>query len=225
MSGMIRTFSRNLPLALGIFILSAGLVTAQSGRRGVKQPPPAVVKPSVSKPAEPSPTTQKAWRVQLLVGIQDPSPFDGNAYYLADTVLAACVGRLNEADGVKASVAARRTTRADAVKAAKAETERYVVWMQVGNDSADANRQVNNTTNEIYLTYMVLEPGSAKVKKSGRVQPGVYKVGNVGVGGPSSRRSPIYSDYAVKQSARQAAEQILSAFGIRADGPGLARVP
>jgi hypothetical protein len=65
---------------------------------------------------------------------------------------------------------------------------------------------------------MLLEPITANVKKSGRVQRGTYKVGNVGVGGPAPPgRNPIYSDVIIKDSAREAADKILSALGIRAE--------
>lgn len=62
---------------------------------------------------------------------------------------------------------------------------------------------------------MIYEPGTAKIKESGRAQYGTGKVGNVGVSGPSSRR---YPDYAIKEAAKQAADKILNAFQIKIDG-------
>ena len=205
-------------LIVATLIASVTMVAAQSGRRGtVKSTTTSVPQPSA--PNQPAPSPKKADRLQLLVGVQEPSPFDGIPYYLASTVVDACLGRLNEPVGVVASPGSRGMSRADAVKAAKAETERYVVWLEIRSDAADAGRQTSNGADDLYITYMILEPGSAKIKQSGRVQHGIYKVGNVGVSGPTSRRSPVYSDYAVKQSAREAADKILAAFEIRVDGP------
>jgi len=42
----------------------------------------------------------------------------------------------------------------------------------------------------------------------------MYPSGNVGVSGPA-RQSPVYSDYAIKQAARETAEKILEAFDIK----------
>jgi hypothetical protein len=89
-----------------------------------------------------------------------------------------------------------------------------VVWLQLGNSSSDAGRQASGSSDEYYLNFMLLEPGSAKVKQSGRVTGGGRRVGNVGVGVPSSR-SMHYLEQIIRDAARQAAEKILSALGLK----------
>jgi hypothetical protein len=106
-------------------------------------------------------------------------------------------------------------TRADAVGAAKEEKERYVVWLQLASDLAGTSSQARNGPNELYVKYMVLEPATARTKIMGRAFHSIYKTGNVGVSGPTSKQSAVYSEYAVKQSAREAADKILEAFDIK----------
>ena len=108
--------------------------------------------------------------------------------------------------------------RAEAAKAAKVETEKYVVWLQLGNDTGDSGRQIQNGADQLYVSYVIYEPGTAKIKATGRTYFAIYKVGNVGVSGPSStRRSAVYAEETVKRSAREAADRILSSFGIKID--------
>lgn len=154
--------------------------------------------------------------MQLLVGVDDPNPLSGIPRYFADTVLDVCVNRLSQPAGVKVTAGPRTLTRSDAVKAAKAETARYVVWLRVGNESADGGQQASTSSNEYYVEFLLLEPGTAKIKQSGHVQAGGRRVGNVGVGlPPVSSGSPLYLEYIIKEEARQAAEKILSALAIK----------
>src|SRR5687767_6149441 len=90
------TFSaRRLVLVFAVLIASAAVVAGQSGRRGgVKSsapatPPVATPSPEPSKPKTPA-------RIQLLVGIDSPSGFDGVPFRSQDIVLEACVRRLAE---------------------------------------------------------------------------------------------------------------------------------
>jgi hypothetical protein len=115
-------------------------------------------------------------------------------------------------------------TRHEAIKAAKAETGRHIIWLQVGNERAGYGAEISTQSDQLYVNYMIFEAGTGKIKASGRAQYGTGKVGDVGVSGPtSSRRTIGNSDYAIKQSARQAAEKILEAFGVRLGGWPLAR--
>jgi len=105
--------------------------------------------------------------------------------------------------------------RAEAAKAAKAETERYVVWLQLGNDTGDAGKPIQNGADQLYVSYVIYEPLTANIKATGRTYHGIVKVGNIGVSGPTStRRSTVYAEETVKRSAREAAERVLEAFDI-----------
>jgi hypothetical protein len=210
-----RSGQRSLFVVL-VVLAFATVIAAQSGRRGSSKPAsPPPNTPSESTSTNPTePAAKKATEIQLLVGIDDPNVLSGVPRYFADTVLDVCVRRLSEPAGMKVTAGPRTLTRSDAVKAAKAETARYVVWLQVGNSSSDAGRQVSGSSDEYYVNFMLLEPGTAKSKQSGRVSGGGRRVGNVGVGGPSSRNM-VYLEQVIRDAARQAAEKILSALGIK----------
>ena len=198
-------------------ILFASAAAAQSGRRGASKPSPSPATSTQSESSSNNPTEsapKKAPEIQLLVGIDDPNPISGIPRYFADTVLDACVRRLSEPAGVKVTAGPRTLTRSDAIRAAKAETARFVVWLQVGNSATDAGRQASGSSDEYYVNFLVLEPASAKVKQSGRIMGGGRRAGPVGVGVPASR-SMLYLEQLMKDAGRQAAERILSALGIK----------
>ncbi|HKP37322.1 MAG TPA: hypothetical protein VJT71_10715 [Pyrinomonadaceae bacterium] len=206
-------------ISICLLLLAACLsVHAQSGRRSASKstntPPP--VEPAStevqSKPLKPA-------RLQLVVGI-DASAVFGAPYSLADTVLDECIRRLNEAPDVSVAAAGRRMTRSDAIKAAKDEKERFVVWLQLASESMVTSSQRGNEPSELYVNYLVLEPVTAKTKRVGRAAHTIYKAGTVGIS--RAPKNPIYSEYAIRQSAREAADQILDAFDIKlSESPSL----
>lgn len=203
---------RRFVLVLATAIAFSAVAAAQSGRRSTTKPPPPP--PPVSDQKEVEAKPEKAARIQLLVGIEDPSVFNNLPLQLTDTVLQACLQRLDEPGDVVAMGAPQRMSRADAVKAAKQETQRFVVWLQFGSDVADSGRQVSNEADELYVSYFVFEPATAKVMKSGRTSYSMYKKGSVGVSNPIPRRG-VYSEQAARELGRAAAEKILAAFAIK----------
>ena len=104
--------------------------------------------------------------------------------------------------------------RVDAVRRAKAEKEDYVVWLQIESDVLDAGKQQKDGPDELYVRYTIFEPVTGKVRQSGRTHQQIYKTGRGGVS-TSTRNSPVYSEYALKQAAREAAARILEAFDIK----------
>jgi hypothetical protein len=209
-------FARRLVLLMAVLLASTAVVAAQSGRRGgVKSSAPPT--PPVASPTEAPSKPQMSSRLELLVTIDDPTGFDQVPLHIPDTVLGTCLRRLAEAKAVMPTPAARRMTRAEALKAAKAETARHVVWLQVRNEQAEYGADISTHSDQLYITFEIYEPGTAKIKESGRAWYRTVGVGNVGVSGPSSRRA-VYSDYAIKETAKQAADKILNAFQIKIDG-------
>jgi hypothetical protein len=211
---MMKSFLERLVLLIAIVVAATALVCAQSGRRSAsKSPVPASTPAAEEKPLETR--TDIAPKLQLLVGIQDPGAFDGVPAYVSDDVIRACVGRLNESAGVAATVTSDKMTRHDAIKLAKSESQRFVVWLEVRSEGMDASTGVSSRYN-LYVTYTIFEPATAKVKASGRAQHGTYSAGKVGIGVP--RPSNVDPNYAIRESARQAADKILSALEITAEG-------
>jgi hypothetical protein len=189
-------------LLFGILLLFASGINAQSGRRS-------------TKPTEKtSPEPQR--KVSLLVSIEDRDQFSNIPYYLADSALDACIDRLRDAPEVSVSSAARGMSRADAAHRSKTEKAIYVVWLQIVADLPDSKKPSKNGPQELYLRYTIFEPGTAMVKTEGRTQHLVYRTSGGGMSSPSSsRNSPIYSEYALKQAAREAAESVMRAFEIK----------
>ena len=211
--------ARKFLSVVAVLIASVAAVSAQSGRRSTstRSTPAPSTTPSESSSSNPTESRpKKAPAIQLLVGVDDPNSLSGIPQYFADIVLDTCVQRLSQPAGVAVTAGPRNLNRSDATKAAKAETVRYVVWLQVGNSVADAGRAASRSADEYYVNFMLLEPVSAKIKQSGHVLAGGRRVGNVGVGlPPASSGSPLYLEYIIKEEARQVAERILSALGIK----------
>jgi hypothetical protein len=205
------TNKRRILLSLSLILACAVLTRAQSGRRSTTTP---TTTPTVSGPKAVEKAPAKAPRIHLLVGVENRNPLTNIPYYLSDTVLDNCVRRLADSADVIPSAVGRGMDRVDAVRRAKAEKENYVVWLQIESDVLDAGKQQKNGPDELYVRYTIFEPVTAKVRQSGRTHQQIYKTGRGGVS-TSTRNSPIYSEYALKQAAREAAERVLAAFEIR----------
>jgi hypothetical protein len=153
-------------------------------------------------------------KVQLLVGITGRSTSGRISNYLYDEVLDDCIRRLGEAEIVFPTSAGNDMMRADAVKAARQETVRYVVLLEIGSEYVDAGREAT-TNDELYVAFTIFEPETAKLKRAGRGHQHIYQTGRTGVSRPPNG-NPVYSEYALRQAAREAADKILSAFDIKA---------
>jgi hypothetical protein len=207
-------FNRQSLLLAAIILAYTTVGFAQSGRRSTSGTTTTTA-PSVSGPKTVEKKPEKAPRLQLLVGIDNRDPTSNIPYYVSDTVIDSCVRRLGDASDVMVTSAGRGMNRAEAIKRAKEETLRYVVWLQIGSELADSGRQQSkNALDELYVSYTILEPGTAKSKQSGRSHHQIYQTGRGGVS-TSTKNSPLYSDYALKQAARETAERILAAFEIK----------
>lgn len=198
-----------------IAVLFAGALVgqAQSGRRSTTET--TTTAPSVSGPKTVEKKPEKPPRLQLLVGIDNRDPTSNIPYYVTDTVIDTCVRRLGDASDVMVTSAGRGMNRSDAIRRAKEETVRYVVWLQIGSDLADAGKQpTKNSMDELYVSYTILEPGTGKFKQTGRSHHQIYQTGRGGVSVPN-KNSPTYSEYALKQAAQETAERVLEAFDIK----------
>jgi hypothetical protein len=209
-------YNRQHLLFATIMFACAAVTFAQSGRRS-SGGTATTTTPSVSGPKTVEKKPDKPPRLQLLVGIDNRDPISNIPYYVSDTVIDNCVRHLGDASDVIVTSAGRGMNRSDAIKRAKEETVRYVVWLQIGSELADSGKQPSkNSVDELYVTYTILEPETAKFKQSGRSHHGIYQTGRGGVSTPtSSRNSPLYSEYALKQAALETAERVLAAFDIK----------
>jgi hypothetical protein len=208
-------YHRRTAALIAIVFATAIVTHAQSGRRSNGGGTTTTTAPSVSGPKTMEKKPEKPARLQLLVGIDNRDITSNIPYYVTDTVIDNCVRRLGDASEVVVTSAGRGMNRAEAVKLAKEETVRYVVWLQIGSELADSGKQPSkNSVDELYVSYTILEPGTAKFKQSGRSHHQIYQTGRGGVSTPN-KNSPLYSEYALKQAARETAERVLAAFEIK----------
>lgn len=206
--------TRQALLLIAISFACAAVISAQSGRRSTGGTTTSTA-PSVSGPKAVEKKPPPAARLQLLVGIDNRDAMSNIPYYVTDTVIDNCVRRLGDAADVMVTSAGRGMNRGEAIKRAKEETVRYVIWLQIGSELADAGRQQKkNELDELYVSYTILEPGTAKFKQSGRSHHQIYQTGRGGVSAPT-KNSPLFSEYALKQAARETAERVLAAFDIK----------
>jgi hypothetical protein len=211
---MNASYHRRIIAVIAILFAAAIVNQAQSGRRSNGGTTPTTA-PSVSGPKAVEKKPEKPPRLQLLVGVDNRDAMSNIPYYVSDTVLDNCVRRLGDASDVMVTSAGRGMNRAEAIKRAKEETVRYVVWLQIGSELADAGRKASsNSVDELYVSYTIFEPGTAKFKQTGRSHHQIYQTGRGGVSTPN-KNSPLYSEYALKQAARETAERILAAFEIK----------
>ena len=201
-------------LLVCVGLISLTTAQAQSGRRSTGGSTTTTTAPSVSgpKPVEKRPTAEP--RVQLLVGMSKADAFTTTPFYIYDTVLDICIRRLGEAEIVFAASAGNNMTRGEAVKAAKEETTRWVVSLEIRSIFADAGRKVTPEQDEMYVTYAVIEPVTGKVKRAGQTRQRIYQTRRGEITYPPQNRQG-YSEYSIKQTAMEAADRILEGFDIR----------
>jgi hypothetical protein len=208
----LRAIVTNRNLLAVFFLLAITLtVDGQSGRRSSNGQPTA---PSVSGPKTIEKTPVKAPKIQLLVSVEDRNPLLSVPYYLSDTVLDNCVRRLNDATEINATTSGRGMSRAEAGTKAKAQKEAFVIFLQIESDITPSAKQAKNGPDELYVRYTIFEPATARIRQWGRTHQQIYKTGQGGVS-TSSKSSPVYSEYALKQAAKEAAERVLEAFEIK----------
>ncbi len=196
-----------------VVLLLASALTApgQSGRRGTRPPP--IVNPT----PEPDPTPSKPAKndkpeLSLIVGIDRNSAYSSGTLYYSDTVLRACVDRLNDVRTVKVVPVEREMTRGDAIKEAKSETEAFVVLLELNADYSGSATGSSTSVSDYYVDYYIYGPKTADLKGSGRA----YTRNNGRSGGipGTGRTGAMYTEYLLKEAGHAAAEDILKKFQI-----------
>ena len=149
------------------------------------------------------------------MGINRADAFTITPYYVYDTLLADCIKRLGDAEMVFANSGGNTMNRSAAVKAAREETTRWVVSLEVKSLFAESGQQIKPEQDELFVEYTVVEPVTGKIKRSGRTQRHIYQSGRGGNSLPTTKGGPNYSEYSIKQAALEAAEKILAGFDIK----------
>ena len=202
-------------LLISIALLTWAVAQAQSGRRstgGTSTTTTATTAtaPTGAKTGEKKPAAES--RLQLLVGINRAEAFTITPYYVYDTVLADCIKRLSDAETVFVNSGGFSMNRSAVVKAAREETTRWVVGLEVKSLFAESGQKIKPEQDELFVEYTVVEPVTGKIKHSGRTQRHIYQSGSSRA---AEKGGPNYSDYSIKQAALEAAEKILAGFDIK----------
>ncbi|MFN2579129.1 MAG: hypothetical protein ABR607_15760 [Pyrinomonadaceae bacterium] len=200
-------------IAVVMLLALTTALPAQSGRRSTgstTSTPPTT--PSVTGPKSVEKKPAPAPKVQLLVAIDHQDVFNNVPFYIYDTVLENCIRRLGEAEIVFAN-SGGKMNRSEAIRAAKQEKVRWVVNLEIRSIYVDSGRQVKNNQDELFVSYVLIEPETGKVKHSGQTRQHIYQNGRGGISTPS-KNGGVYSEYSIKQAAVEVADRILNDFDI-----------
>jgi hypothetical protein len=117
----------------------------------------------------------------------------------------------------------KEMNRKEAIDAAKASKDTYVVWFQLQQDRADtehANTSVlGGNPYGLYVDYFIYEPGTGKTKAAGHV----YQRTNRGVGGapwpaPTPRTTGA-AEYSLRYAGVEFAERVLDTLNVLTTPP------
>jgi hypothetical protein len=192
------------------------MAQAQSGRRVAKRAAGSTAAPTPEAEPKPTPAIAKAEKskLSLYVCSTEHDPFTNIPLYLADTIRNIFIQRVGQSSTINV-IGGRELNRSEAVKRAKAEENTYVVLLQLEDNSFDSRRTSTGSldTSKLIIRYFIFAPLTGKVKAEGVVYQQQYRAGRGGVGLPSpTQNNPIYSDYLLKEAARQAADRVLETF-------------
>jgi len=197
-------------LLAALFVFNAAATAGpQSGRRVPKRPtttdpttpnesePPAV-QPEEKKPAHPAIPI-------MLAGHLDDMIYSSNVYL--NIVMEGFLERTAKINTVKIEPAGRDTNRKQAIDAAKASPNRYVVWFRLVADSMSSAPTSDYAYGyNLYIDFQVYEPGTGKSKTSGHVYQRTRTAGPVGV--PMPGRTGV--EYNLHYAGMELADRVLS---------------
>lgn len=163
---------RPLPSALVLCLLitfaAQESAQAQSGRRApVRQPtPPGQAAPAPETNPSPTPAATEApvAKTGFLVAAQIKTK---DVPDRAQKIFISFVQRLNQSSGATAT-AIGHLKRDEAIKRARAETESYVIWLELSADKLQEGTLVLWSA-DLIVKYSVFEPATGRVKTNGKV--------------------------------------------------------
>ena len=206
-----------------LFLLNVvAIAEGQSGRRVPKRPtapdplPPAQSEPPINPP---SPQNDRV-AIPLLLAMYRPDV--GSSAIYARVVVDGFMERTQKAAAIKVRTG-KEMNRKEAIDAAKASKDTYVVWFQLQADVAGAQHPRTTISGgdpfSLYVDYFVYEPGTGKVKSAGHI----YQRTNRGVGGapwpvPNSRSTGA-AEYSLRYAGVELAERVLDTLNLLTTPP------
>lgn len=190
---------------------------AQSGRRVQRPQEIAPVPTPTPLPVAKKPVQEAAKKITLLV-LADNSISMQTSSTAQSIVMQTFGQRLREANAFELNMESTRSSRGEAVRKAKEEKERFVVWIALrvdamSNDPASINRP--NPEN-YHIEYGVYAPVTGKSISSGNVylRAGYGSIGGVRVGAPSCYPATYAYEYEFVYGAIDAANRVMKAFDL-----------
>ncbi|HEY9233126.1 MAG TPA: hypothetical protein VIS78_13310, partial [Blastocatellia bacterium] len=186
---------------------------AQSGRRIPKRPtsadpmPPKESGPPVAQPEEKK--SDKPALTLLLAKHMNDIMFSSDIYL--NIVMDGFLERASKLKNVKVEPGGRDMNRKQAYDAAKAATDRYVVWFQLVSDSMSSSPQSDYSyAYNLYVDYVVFTPGTGKTKSSGHVYQRTRSVGPVGMPVPGRTGA----EYNLRYAGMELADRVLGSLDL-----------
>jgi hypothetical protein len=164
------SWSFTLALVLLGLALEATEMRAQSGRRAIKPTSTSTPTPAINEPPHaaslgetPLGVGQLATKVRILVARQTTEKH----FQTEDQILASFVKQLNRYENVEAAYLGD-TKEARAIERAKAETDKYVVFLNFEVDNFQSGTIIVNSQ-DLEVQYSLLSPQTGKKQAKGKV--------------------------------------------------------
>ena len=155
--------SQSLALLSFALFVCASVAQGQSGRRPPQPSPPAIPQKEETTDSSDSEDTSVP-KIKVLIGRQPTS----RRLLSEDTIYAAFVERLNKQKRIEAVPIGDLKKRDQAIKRARAETDRFVVLLQLEIDNYQEGTIVLNSP-DLEIKYLVFSPVTGKEKYKGKV--------------------------------------------------------
>jgi hypothetical protein len=196
-----------------LLLLNGAIAQAQSGRRIPKRPtsadpmPPKASEPPVAQPEEKK--SDKPALTLLLAKHMNDFMYSSDIYL--NIVMDGFLERVSKLKNVKVEPGGRDMNRKQAYDAAKAATDRYVVWFQLASDNMSSSPQSDYSyAYNLYIDYVVYTPGTGKTKSSGHVYQRTRSVGPVGM--PVPGRTAV--EYNLRYAGMEMADRVLGSLDL-----------
>lgn len=218
------TFARAVCAVLCCALVACGAVLAQSGRR---QPKSAEIAPVPTPTPEPTPIpreTVEIERIPIMLLSDESQSFDSPRDY-AYLVRDAIAQRMREAKSFDITGGAKSANRGEAHKLAKLEKKRFVVWFRLVVPGMSGQDILGQSSQDINVEFVVLEPETGKQKASGRAYVGSRRTGIGGIGIPGGGGGGLpggncyptgttREGYYLVEASIEAADRVIAHFGV-----------
>jgi len=191
-----------------LLICCAVAINAQSGRRQQRVEPAAPIPTPTPEPTPKPKAQEKEPDLFILIAADRNASFSYFPYTYYDAVIAGCVEVLRRSSA-QVDPIAKAMNRGEAIKKAKADSNTYVVLLQL--EARTTSGTTSNSNSDIELEYTVFAPGTAKIVTSGRSYQNSSRAGPVVVG-PSTTSGGVYREVLLKRAGEDAGSRILHAL-------------